>query len=90
MREWDFIGTVDSWEDGVAHCTQRGKFVQGDSLEILQPDGSVVALTPEWIENEAGERVDATPHPMMHYTIPCKTPLMPYSLLRMHKKEETA
>ena len=23
VRDWDFIGTVDSWEDGVAHCTQR-------------------------------------------------------------------
>ena len=87
VREWDFIGTVDSWENGVAHCTQRGKFVQGDTLEILQPDGSVVKLTPEWIENEAGERVDATPHPMMRYTIPCQTPLMPYSLLRMQKPE---
>ena len=87
VREWDFIGTVDSWADGIAHCTQRGKFSVGDTLEILQPDGSVVTLAPEWIENEAGERVDATPHPMMKYTIPCNTPLMPYSLLRMRKAE---
>ena len=42
VRDWDFIGTVDSWENGVAHCTQRGKFAVGDSIEILQPDGSVV------------------------------------------------
>ena len=40
-----------------------------------------------WIENEAGERVEATPHPMMHYTIPCEKQLMPYTLLRMQKKE---
>ena len=46
-----------------------------------------MTLAPEWIENEAGERVDATPHPMMKYTIPCSTPLMPYSLLRMRKAE---
>lgn len=63
MRDWDFIGTVDSWENGVAHCTQRGKFAVGDSIEILQPDGSVVKLTPAWIENADGERVDATPAP---------------------------
>ena len=50
VRDWDFIGTVDSWEDGVAHCTQRSKFCLGDSLEILQPDGSVVPVTPEWIK----------------------------------------
>ena len=87
VRDWDFIGTVDGWDKGVAHCTQRGKFNLGDSIEVLQPDGSVVTLTPEWIENAEGERVDATPHPMMQYTIPCATPLMPYSLLRMRKPE---
>mgnify|MGYP000731346813 CR=1 FL=1 len=87
VRDWDFIGTVDSWEDGVAHCTQRSKFCLGDSLEILQPDGSVVPVTPEWIKNAEGEAVDATPHPMMQYTIPCATPLMPYSLLRMQKRQ---
>ena len=87
VRDWDFIGTVNSWEDGVAHCTQRSKFCLGDSLEILQPDGSVVPVTPEWIKNAEGETVDATPHPMMQYTIPCATPLMPYSLLRMQKRQ---
>ena len=88
VRDWDFIGTVDSWENGVAHCTQRGKFAVGDSIEILQPDGSVVKLTPAWIENADGERVDATPHPMMQYTIPCETPLMAYSLIRMQKQPQ--
>ena len=88
VRDWDFIGTVESWENGIAHCTQRGKFTAGDSIEILQPDGSVIPLAPAWIENADGERVDATPHPMMQYTIPCEAPLMPYSLIRMQKKAE--
>ena len=90
VREWDFIGTVDSWADGIAHCTQRGKFAAGDTLEVLQPDGTVLTITPAWIENEDGVRVDATPHPMMHYTIPCEAPLMPYSLLRMRKADATS
>ena len=88
VRDWDFVGTVDNWENGEASCTQRSKFNLGDTLEVLQPDGSVVALTPAWIKNEEGENVDATPHPLMHYTIPCEAPLMPYSLLRMQKAEQ--
>ena len=88
VRDWDFIGTVDHWENGIAACTQRSKFGVGDTLEVLQPDGSVVTLTPSWIKNEEGENVDATPHPLMHYTIPCETPLMPYSLLRMQKTDQ--
>lgn len=87
VREWDFIGTVDSWENGIAHCTQRSKFCVGDTLEILQPDGTVLTVTPEWIRNEEGTLVDATPHPMMHYTIPCTPSVMPYSLLRMKKPD---
>ncbi|MDD4851452.1 MAG: U32 family peptidase C-terminal domain-containing protein, partial [Gemmiger sp.] len=89
VRNWEFIGTVDDWAEengGVAHCTQRSKFVLGDTIEALQPDGTVTPLTPAWIENEEGQRVEGTPHPMMHYTIPCATPLMPYTLLRARGK----
>ena len=81
IREWEFVGTVDSWENGIAHCQQRGKWSLGDTLEALCPDGRSVPLTPEWIENEAGERVESTPHAMEKYTMP--TPeLPPMSLLR--------
>ena len=81
IREWEFVGTVDSWENGIAHCQQRGKWSLGDTLEALCPDGRSIALTPEWIENEAGERVESTPHAMEKYTMP--TPeLPPMSLLR--------
>ncbi len=53
----------------------------GDTLEALCPDGRSIPLTPEWIENETGERVDSTPHAMEKYTMP--TPeLPPMSLLR--------
>ena len=81
LREWEFVGTVVSWENGVAHCQQRGKWSLGDTLEVLCPDGRSIPLAPEWIENEAGERVQSTPHAMELYTIP--TPeLPPMSLLR--------
>ena len=81
LREWEFVGTVDRWENGVAHCQQRGKWSLGDTLEVLCPDGRSIPLDPAWIENEAGERVQSTPHAMELYTIP--TPeLPPMSLLR--------
>ena len=82
MREWDFMGTVDRWENGVAYCQQRGKWCLGDSLEALMPDGSVLTLTPAWIKNEAGEPIDATPCAMQRYSIPCETELPPMTLLR--------
>ena len=52
----------------------------------LCPDGRSIPLTPEWIENEAGERVDSTPHAMEKYIMP--TPeLPPMSLLRRKTAE---
>ena len=81
IREWEFVGTVESWENGVASCQQRGKWSLGDTLEVLCPDGRSIPLNPEWIKNEAGELVESTPHAMERYTIP--TPeLPPMSLLR--------
>ncbi len=81
IREWEFVGTVESWENGVASCQQRGKWSLGDTLEVLCPDGRSIPLHPEWIKNEAGESVESTPHAMEKYIIP--TPeLPPMSLLR--------
>lgn len=81
IREWEFVGTVDGWQNGVASCQQRGKWTLGDTLEALLPDGQSVALRPAWICNAQGERVESTPHAMERYTIP--TPeLPPMSLLR--------
>ena len=81
IREWEFVGTVDGWENGVASCQQRGKWSLGDTLEVLCPDGRSIPLNPAWIKNEAGELVESTPHAMERYTIP--TPeLPPMSLLR--------
>ena len=81
IREWEFVGTVDGWENGVASCQQRGKWSLGDTLEVLCPDGRSIPLDPEWIKNESGELMESTPHAMERYTIP--TPeLPPMSLLR--------
>lgn len=87
IRHWEFVGTVEGWENGVAHCRQRGKWTLGETLEALTPDGSRIPLTPAWIRNAAGEAVDSTPHAMMEYTIPCDAELPAMSLLRRRTAE---
>lgn len=81
IRAWEFVGTVDEWQNGIAYCQQRGKWSLGDTLEALTPDGQIVPLKPEWIKNAAFEQVTSTPHAMEKYTIPTP-PLPPMSLLR--------
>ena len=82
VRHWEFIGVVDSWQEGVAHCTQRGKFQLGDTIEVLTPLGERITLTPQWIKNDQGELIESTPHATMAYAIPSETPLPQHSLIR--------
>ncbi len=87
VREWEFIGTVESWQDGIAHCQQRGKWNLGDTIEVLTPDGQQIALCPAWIRTEDGQDVTATPHAMQLYCIPSAQKLPEMSLLRKKATE---
>lgn len=82
VRDWEFIGTVERWKDGIAYCQQRGKWSLGDTIEVLTPQGKQVSLCPAWIQDEKGHEITATPHAMQLYQIPCAQEIAPMSLLR--------
>lgn len=82
IRAWDVMAVVEDYNDGIASCTQRGKFLKGDELEVLSPDGKVFTFTPKWITDANGEEIESTPHAMMEFKIPCETPLTRYTILR--------
>lgn len=86
VREWDLLGVVEDWKDGVLYCSQRGKFTLGDEIEILQPSGDTLKFKPNWIKNAAGENVESTPHSKMAFTVDCPEEIRPMSILR--KKAE--
>lgn len=87
IRHWEFVATVEGWQDGVATCQQRGKWSLGEELEALTPDGTRIPLRPEWIRNADGEAVESTPHAMMQYTVPCRVELPAMSLIRRRVAE---
>ena len=87
VEEGEVVGVVDAWQDGLAACTQRGKFCLGDELEALQPSGEVVTFCPQAIYGQEGEAITATPHPMMRFAVPCETQLAPYSILRRRARK---
>ena len=86
VREWDLLGVVEDWKDGVLYCSQRGKFTLGDEIEVLQPSGDTLRFTPIWIKNAEGENVESTPHSKMAFTVDCPVGIRPMSILR--KKAE--
>ena len=75
IREWEFVGTVESWENGVASCQQRGKWSLGDTLEVLCPDGRSIPLHPEWIKTRQGRAWNPPPrHGKVHHPYPGAAP----------------
>lgn len=82
VREWEVVAVVDDWNDGILSCTQRGKFLLGETLEALLPSGECVCFTPEFIWDADSELIEATPHSMMEFRVPCATELPQYSILR--------
>lgn len=82
VREWEVTAVVEQWEDGVAQCSQRGKFTLGETLEALTPAGDVVTFTPEAIWDDAGCEIASTPHAEMAFSVPCDVPLPVHSILR--------
>ena len=86
-RAWDVMAIVEHWETGTAHCTQRGRFFVGDTLEVLTPDKEPFSVTVAQIVNADGEAMDATRHPMMAFSFPCETPLPDGAILRKQRDE---
>lgn len=82
IRDWEVVAVVDEWKDGVAFCTQRGKWELGEALEILTPSGDVLSICPEWIHDGEGECIESTAHAMMRFSIPVNTRVPSYSILR--------
>ncbi|MEG0396977.1 MAG: U32 family peptidase [Oscillospiraceae bacterium] len=82
IREWDVMGVVEDYNDGIATCTQRGKFFLGQELEALTPAGKLFSFTPAFLWDKDNEEIESTPHAMMEFKIPCDEELPQYTLLR--------
>ena len=64
IKEYTYLGIIgDTRADGRVCIEQRNKFLIGDQIEIMKPDGSNVTTTVLGIENEDGEAMESAPHP---------------------------
>ncbi|MBQ8503763.1 MAG: U32 family peptidase [Clostridia bacterium] len=87
-REWDVMAVVEKWENGVAYCSQRNRFFEGDELECMAAGKKPFTIKALNLRNEEGEAIDSTRHPMMNFTFECETPLEGQMLLRKQREEK--
>ena len=65
VSEYIYLGFVEYFdEEGRAVISQRNKFLQGDKIEIMKPNGENISVTVEKMYNDEGEQVESCPHPL--------------------------
>ena len=83
IRRYNAVAVCEeSTVDGVAVITQRNKFLVGDTLDILPPDGHSSEVKCLSLQNEDGEEVPSAPHPMQRLWIATDLPLIKGSVIR--------
>lgn len=83
IRHYNAVAVCEeSSVDNVAVITQRNKFLVGDTLDILPPDGYSYNVTCLSLRNEDGEEVPSAPHPMQRLWIKTDKPLVKGSVIR--------
>ena len=86
-REWDVVAVVDKWENGVAYCSQRNRFFEGDEIEAMVKGDKPFTVKATVLKNEKGEPIESTNHPMMKFTFECETPLENGTIFRKQREE---
>lgn len=71
-----------SSDSNVALISQRNKFLVGDTLDILPPDGFSYEVKCLKLMNEDGEEVDSAPHPMQRLWMTTDKPIPKGSVIR--------
>lgn len=83
IRRYNAVAVCEeSSVDNVCIITQRNKFLVGDTLDILPPDGYAYNVTCISLRNEDGEKVPSAPHPMQRLWMTTDRPIVKGSVIR--------
>ncbi len=86
-REWDVMAVVEKYENGRAYCIQRNRFFDGDTLEAMSAGEKPFSVSVTELQNEDGELIEDTRHPMMRFSFSCNTELKKDTILRKDRGE---
>ena len=84
IRRYNAVAVCEesSNDQNIAVVTQRNKFLVGDTLDILPPDGFSYEVKCLKLMNEDGEEVPSAPHPMQKLWMTADKPIPKGSVIR--------
>lgn len=83
IRDWQICAIVESCDEtGLAVCSLRNKFREGDILEAVGPDLRPFQIQAKSMKDENGNPLDEPKTPQMKFTMQLQKPVPPCSILR--------
>ena len=83
IREWQVCAIVESCdENGLALCSLRNKFTEGDELECVGPDLRPFPITAGSMTDMEGTPLPQPRTPQMQFYLPLPCQVPPYTILR--------
>lgn len=82
IREYDFVGVVDSCENGRVNITQRNYFTVNDELEVLSPGKKPVKLEIPYLLNSKGEQTQIANRATEKMSFEYPVDFPPHSIIR--------
>ncbi len=83
IRDWQICAMVESCdEQGLARCSLRNKFREGDTLQLVGPDTRPFDFAAGTMHDMEGTPLEEPRHPQMEFTIQLPKQVPPKSVIR--------
>jgi putative protease len=88
ITNYTYIGTVHAIDaKGCTVIEQKNKFLVGDRIEIMKPNGDNLEVEVKAIYDAEGNSMESAPHPQQEIHIDLGVQPAPYDILRMKKED---
>ena len=83
IRQWQICAIVERCdENGIAVCSLRNKFHEGDDLEVVGPDLRPFSVRAEGLTDEDGNAINEPRTPQMKFRMKLPKAVPGYSIVR--------
>lgn len=89
IRNYDVIADIvkSAPDKGRLYLSLLNKVTEGETLEVMEPDGDFWYLKAEDLKDENGEPISTANHATMLFSLKCERNVSPYAFIRRKRPE---
>ncbi len=83
VKNYTYLGTIEAVDErGFARTTQKNKFIVGETIEVMKPDGRNLEAVVKAIYDDEGKSQESAPHSREVLFVDLSVEMEPYDILR--------